>query len=85
MISLNEHRTALINLRTTIEAIDDLDTLIEFYSKPSPGPAYVEFYHVDGPGEIKVQLDRAFAIQALQSQRQKLVDYMAKLGIAVNN
>lgn len=84
MISLNEHRTALINLRTTIEAIDDLDTLIEFYSTPSPGPAYVEFYHVDGPGELKVQLNRAFAIQALQAQRQKLVEYMSTLGIDVD-
>lgn len=81
MVKLSENRTALINLGTTIAAIDELDTLIKFYSVDKPGPAYCSFTHVDGPGEVKVQIDRKLMVPTLQAQRQKLVDYLATLGI----
>lgn len=83
MISLTDNRVALINLGTTIKAIEDLDTLIAAYSVDKPGPAYVEFYYIDGPGEIKMQLARPIALAAVTAQREKLVEYMATLGIAV--
>lgn len=81
MVKLSENRVALINLGTTINAMDELDTLIKFYSVDKPGPAYVTFTHVDGPGEVKVQIDRKNILPALQAQRQKLVDYLATLGV----
>ena len=81
MISLEEHRTALINLRGTIEAIEDIDKLIAFYSVDKPGPAYCEFHYVEGISKPEVQFDRSLMVMALKSQRQKLVDYLATLGI----
>lgn len=81
MVKLSENRVALINLGTTINAMDKLDTLIKFYSEDKPGPAYVTCTHVDGPGEVKVQIDRKIMVPALQAQRQKLVDYLATLGV----
>lgn len=81
MVKLSENRVALINLGTTIAAMDELDTLIKFYSEDKPGPAYVTYTHVDGPGEVKVQIDRKIMVPALQAQRQKLVDYLATLGV----
>lgn len=81
MVKLSENRVALINLGTTIAAMDELDTLIKFYSVDKPGPAYVTFTLVDGPGEVKVQIDRKNILPALQAQRQKLVDYLATLGV----
>ena len=83
MIKLSENRVALINLGVTINAIDELDTLIKFYSVDKPGPAYCTCTNVDGPGEVKVQIDRKIMVPALQAQRQKLVDYLAGLGIEV--
>ena len=83
MVKLSENRVALINLGTTIAALDVLDTLIKFYSVDKPGPAYVTCTNVDGPGEVKVQIDRKIIVPALQAQRQKLVDYLADLGVEV--
>ena len=81
MVKLSENRVALINLGTTIAALDELDTLIKFYSVDKPGPAYVTFTHVDGPGEVKTQIQRPVMVLALQAQRQHLVDYLAGLGV----
>ena len=83
MIKLEEKRTALINLKLTIDALDTIDTLIKWYSQDKPGPAYCEFNYVDGPGKVSVQFDRKFMIDALKNQRQSLVDYFATLGIEV--
>ena len=81
MVKLSENRVALINLGTTIAAMDDLDVLIKFYSEDKPGPAYVTYTHVDGPGEVKVQIDRKIMVPALKAQKQRLVDYLATLGV----
>ena len=81
MISLKENRTALINLNVTIEALDELDQLIAYYRVDKPGPAYCTFEHVDGPGAVKVQVDRKIIVPALEAQRATLVAYLKKLGI----
>lgn len=79
MVKLSDNRTALINLGTTIGAIEDLDKLIKLYSEDKPGPAYCNFeYH--GP-ITKVQFNRSIIVVALKAQRQHLVDYLATLGI----
>jgi hypothetical protein len=81
MIKLSENRTALINIPLTIKAIDDFDDLINYYSVDKPGPAYCTFKYIDGTGESSVQIDRPTVVETLKSQRQKLVDYLASLGI----
>jgi hypothetical protein len=81
MIKLSENRTQLMNMKTTIDALDEFDTLIKYYSVDKPGPAYCKFSYVDGIGECSVQIDRSIVVPTLQAQRQKLVDYLATLGI----
>ena len=81
MIKLDEKRTALINLKATIDALENIDTLIKWYSEDKPGPAYCEFSYVDGPGKVSVQFDRKTMIIALNAQRESLVNYFAELGI----
>lgn len=81
MISLNDNRGALCNLKLTIDALDQLDLLIKYYSKDKGGPAYCTFGYVDGPGDVKVQIARSVIVPALVSQRNNLVTYLATLGI----
>lgn len=83
MIKLKDNRVALINLGTTIKAIDQLDELILIYSEPTPGPAYVTFEYLDRP--MSAQIDRSIMLVALNAQRDKLVEYMASLGIEVGD
>ena len=83
MVKLSDHRTELVNLGTTIKALDELDTLIKFYSVDKPGPAYATFTYVDGPGEVQVQFQRPIMVIALQAQRRHLSDYLARLGVEV--
>lgn len=83
MLKLSEHRTSLINLKVTIDAIENLNYLIENYSEQKPGPAYCVFDYV-AVEKSKVQIDRVIMVIALKQQKQKLVDYMNKLGIDVD-
>lgn len=83
MIKLTDNRVALMNLGATIKALDDLDELIRHYSDPKPGPAYVSFEHLDRP--MSVQIDRSIMLVALNAKRDKLVEYMASLGIEVGD
>lgn len=83
MIKLKDNRVALINLGNTIKAIDQLDELIRHYSNPVPGPAYVSFEHLDH--SMSAQIDRSIMLVALRAQRDKLVEYMASLGIEVGD
>lgn len=83
MISLEEHRTSLMNLPVTIAAIEDIDKLIFEYSTDVPGPAYTVF-EVNNAKHIKVQLRRNIALSALRVQRAAHVEYLNKLGISVN-
>ena len=83
MIPLTENRIPLMNLNRTIGALDDLESLIEYYSEDVPGPAYAT---IDcGPvRSFQVQIDRPFMVEALKKQRAKLIDYLATLGIDGN-
>ena len=83
MISLEENRTSLINLPSTIKALEDLDKLIVEYSKDLPGPAYTVF-DVDRTKPIKVQFQRSIVLTALWKRREVLVEYLSTLGIDVN-
>ena len=83
MIKLKDNRVALLNLGNTIKAIDQLDDLILIYSEPKPGPAYVAFEYLDSP--MTTQIDRSIMLVALNAQRAKFVEYMASLGIEVDD
>lgn len=80
MIKLEDHRVALINLKYTIDALETIDILIDEYSIDKPGPAYVEFKNLFG-APVSTQFDRTIMVEALKSQRQKLVGYLETLGI----
>ena len=82
MIKLSENRVGLINLGTTIAALEELDQLITIYSENKPGPAYVKFQY--NGKEMSVQFNRKIMVTALQSQRQELVHYLEGLGIEVD-
>lgn len=81
MISLKTHKTALINLEYTINALTNINRLIDAYSVDMPGPAYVKFDHVLGHGLVDVQISRAIILPALKAQREELVKCFATLGI----
>jgi hypothetical protein len=82
MISLSEKRVSLVNLGHTLEALDKIDGLIKCFSEPKPGPAYLTIRHYHGDPEI--QMDRGPFVMALKLQREKLVEYLATLGIDAN-
>jgi len=84
MIKLSENKTALVNLGSTIKALDSLDYLIAEYSQDKVGPAYCEFNYV-AVDHKKVQIDRKIIVKALKEQRQVLVDYLNTLSIEVDN
>lgn len=81
MLSVKDNKTALINLRFTFKALEDLDLLINLYSTDLPGPAYAEFSDGGGGTVYKVQLDRTNVVIALKTQKNKLVEYLATLGL----
>lgn len=83
MIKLSEKRTELVNLKTTIGALESIDKLIKVYSTERPAPAYCQFDYIDGPGKVDVQFDRKIIVDALSKQREKLVKYFADLGVEV--
>lgn len=84
MIKLSENKTALVNLGSTIKALDSLDYLITEYSQDKVGPACCEFNYV-AVDHKNVQIDRKIIVKALKEQRQVLVDYLSTLGIEVDN
>ena len=83
MIKLDDHRAALFNLGNTITAIDDLDSLIDYYGTDKEvrgkGPAYITTRYLGVNKEL--QIDRSIFIDALKAQRLRLVNYLATLGI----
>jgi hypothetical protein len=79
MIKLSENMTALVNLKTTIEAMQNLKELISYYSVDKPGPAYMT---ADYNGHIiDLQFDRYIAVNAMKEQYQILYDYLSELEI----
>ena len=85
MISLKTHKTTLINLECTINALININRLIDVYSADKPGPAYVKFDRGLGHGLVDVQINRAIIVPALKAQREELVKYLATLGIDVSD
>jgi hypothetical protein len=83
MISLVENRVSLQNLAGTIEALDQIDKLIVYFSDGKIAPAYLTVRYV--PGTPEIQVDRSAFLEILRSQREKLVQYFATLGIDANN
>ena len=81
MIKLSEYRVELMNLKGTIDALEDINVLLNYYSEDKPGPAYCTFRYIDAAGQVDTQFDRKIIVTALEAQRQKLVGYLASLGI----
>jgi len=79
MIKFSENRDSLLNLSVTVNSIEQLDELIAYYSEDKPGPAYLKACYLGGG--IEFQLDRKFMLEALESQRRKLINYLAGIGI----
>ena len=79
MISLSKNRTSLANLGRTINALEKIEDLIEYYSQSGRGPAYLQIRYA--MGEPEIQMDRSIIVDALHAQREKLLDYFAALGI----
>lgn len=84
MIKLSEHEISLRNLSITINALEELDTLIALNSEDKPGPVYAAFNNIVGRDKLTVKFDRAVIVPALKAQREKLVNYLAGLGIEVD-
>jgi len=84
MIKLSENRTALVNLKLTIDALDELNTLIDFYKEDKPGPAYCTFEYVSTYAR-KVQFDRSVIMEALIAQKERVTAYLEELGIDANS
>jgi hypothetical protein len=80
MISLKDNRTALINLRTTVEALERIDMLIEHYSVALPDIAHVDINRYNKT-TTEVQLSADILVTALEAQRERLTEYLASLGI----
>lgn len=84
MIKLSENKTALVNLDGTIKALETVKHLIDKYSEDKPGPAYCVFDYVTVE-HSKVQFGREIIVEALEKQKEKLVTYLASLGIDANS
>ena len=80
LVPLARNRTALINLPTTIAALETVDRLITYYRDCRPEVIEVRFER--GSSLDVIQLDRDMALELLTHKRQSLVDYLASLGIA---
>ena len=86
MISVSKHYVSLVNLKGTLDALENVDRLIANYgveNAAKAGPAYVQFENVTIRNNDKpaVQFDREIMVTALQAQRAKLVSYLADMGI----
>lgn len=83
MIKLSENRVALLNIRSTIEALETLKELRAYYSETplKVGPAYVTFRYTNLGNLVDAQIDRAIMVECLTDQIARLEDYLATLGI----
>ena len=80
MLKLSENKTALINLDSTIRALENLDFLINTYKEDKPGPDYCIFDYQPSE-QANVQFDRQIILVALNSQRNNLVEYLKTFNI----
>lgn len=81
MLNLSENYTALVNLKVTLDALEQLRALIDIYSEDKPGPSYVRFVLPQTGSEKAVQFARPVIITALRAQEKQLVDYLGTLNI----
>jgi hypothetical protein len=80
MISLKDNRTSLVYLRTTIEALERIDVLIEKFSVARIGIVYVDIIKGDDD-TVSLQMRPDIVVTALEAQREVLSEYLAELGI----
>jgi hypothetical protein len=80
MISLKDNRTSLVYLRTTIEALERIDVLIEKFSVARIGIVYVDIIKGDDD-TVSLQMRPDIVVTALKAQREVLSEYLAELGI----
>jgi hypothetical protein len=82
MISLKKNRIALLNLQTSINAIDEL---IKFYNDSTKtAPVYLNVKYYIGES-VELQMNRNVFVDALRGQRVVIVKYLADLGIDANS
>lgn len=62
----------LRSIQTTMEAIERIEQLIEYYGEDKPGPAYITCKKDIGDC-VDVQIDRKIMINALEGQLNKLI------------
>jgi len=60
------------SIQTTMEAIEELEKLIEYYSVDKPGPAYVSCNNVNHVS-VDIQIDRKIMVDALTDLMNKLI------------
>lgn len=60
------------SIRTTMEAIERTQKLIDFYSEDKSGPAYVTCKNVVHEN-VELQIDRKIMVNALTEQMNKLI------------
>lgn len=80
MISFKERRTELMNLPVTLGELQKLDALISHFNQESQSVAYISINYINRESS-DIQLEKAYFLQALHSQRAVLVNYLNDLGI----
>lgn len=60
------------SIQTTMEAIEQIEKLIEYYSVDKPGPAYLSCNNVNYES-FDIQIDRKIMLDALTEQMNKLI------------
>lgn len=66
----------LHSIQTTLEAIADMETAMEWYSNTTKaGPAYLRVEH-SGKGEVKFQMDRVDFLALMESEKDKLIRHL---------
>jgi len=62
----------LRSIKTTMEAIEKIQKLIDFYSEDKAGPAYVTCKNV-GHEHIDIQIDRKIMVKTLTEQMNQYI------------
>ena len=82
MINLENNKTALINLNVTITALDDVQKMIRYCDATvSKAPISCNFEPKFTGLTATIQFDRSIMLYALIEQQNRIIDYLASLGI----
>ena len=79
MINLKENEIALMNLGATINELNSIDKMIEYYSDRFT-KVHISLQNYDA-GRNSIQMNGSIFVEALYQQRDVLVAYLEKLGI----